>query len=432
MIHIVTIPEKQQAIEEAIGQEYRLQELVTLGSGGEIADIVVTDVIAVTPDWANRRPPVLFPPLSFSPHHLLGIVYALLGNYEKAYPLLAELPEALQAVDLLNRLQQGIELSPSSGQDRYSDLHNQAISYHYTLLSFSGQALEQAQRQLDRLQTLRASGMASMQALEDTEARRDAARSEQAAAQARVAQARQQLQRTEVRAPFDGVVSERRVSVGDTAQVGRELLKVIDPRRLRIEGVLPAEAAATLRIGQTVSYRVQGQDGGALTGTLRRISPAAQAATRQVEVLVDVDPATPARLAGLYVEGRVHAGEGAGLVLPASAVVAEGSKAWAWKIDGQRLRKVPVDLEARDARRGRRRARPDAVAVAAHPAGRAAGRCRAAQKFLPFAWPTAPGQSNQSPGCCARPINRQHLIIPTRWRRNRADTGLVGIKAAHR
>lgn len=236
----------------------------------------------------------------------------------------------------------------------------------------AGQALEQAQRQLDRLQTLRASGMASMQALEDTEARRDAARSELAGAQARVAQARQQLQRTEVRAPFDGVVSERKVSVGDTAQVGRELLKVIDPRRLRIEGVLPAEAAASLRVGQTVSYRVQGQDATAFTGTLRRISPAAQAATRQVEVQVEVDPTTPARLAGLYVEGRVHASEAAGLALPASAVVAEGRQAWAWKIEGQRLRKVPVDVAPRDPRRGDHALRGGLAAgdrVLRHPVG---------------------------------------------------------------
>ena len=39
----------------------------------------------------------------------------------------------------------------------------------------------------------------------------------------RVVTARQQLERTEVRAPFDGVVSDRKVSAGDTAQIGKEL-----------------------------------------------------------------------------------------------------------------------------------------------------------------------------------------------------------------
>ncbi len=85
-------------------------------------------------------------------------------------------------------------------------------------------AFEQAERNLQRLKTLRASGMTSMQALDDAEVRRNAAQSEVSAAKARAVQAQQQLQRTVVRAPFDGVVSERKVSAGDTASAGKELV----------------------------------------------------------------------------------------------------------------------------------------------------------------------------------------------------------------
>ena len=94
------------------------------------------------------------------------------------------------------------------------------------------QTLDQAERQLER-KTLRASGMTSMQALEDAEIRRNNAQSELVAAKARVVAARQQAQRTEIRAPFDGIVSERKVSNGDTAQIGKEIMKVIDPTSLR-------------------------------------------------------------------------------------------------------------------------------------------------------------------------------------------------------
>ena len=83
----------------------------------------------------------------------------------------------------------------------------------------SSQALEQAERQVQRLKTLQLQGMVAMQALEDAEVRLSSARSENVAARSRVVAARQQLRRTEVRAPFDGVVSERKVSAGDTAQV---------------------------------------------------------------------------------------------------------------------------------------------------------------------------------------------------------------------
>ncbi len=50
-------------------------------------------------------------------------------------------------------------------------------------------ALDQADRNLQRLKTLRASGMTSMQALDDAEVRRNAAQSEVSAAKARAAQA---------------------------------------------------------------------------------------------------------------------------------------------------------------------------------------------------------------------------------------------------
>ena len=88
----------------------------------------------------------------------------------------------------------------------------------------AGQALDQTERMFQRMTTLRTSGMTSAQGLEDAEIRRNNAQSDLAAARARAVQARQQLQRTVVRAPFDGIVSERKVSNGDTAQIGKALI----------------------------------------------------------------------------------------------------------------------------------------------------------------------------------------------------------------
>ena len=57
----------------------------------------------------------------------------------------------------------------------------------------AAQALEQADRTLARLKTLRASGMTSVQALDDSEVRRNSANSELSAARARAVQAHQQM-----------------------------------------------------------------------------------------------------------------------------------------------------------------------------------------------------------------------------------------------
>ena len=93
----------------------------------------------------------------------------------------------------------------------------------------AAQSLDSAERQYQRLKILQGQGMVSLQGLEESEVRRNAAQSEHVASKARVAAAKQQLERTEVRAPFAGVVSARKASAGDTAQIGKELIQVIDP-----------------------------------------------------------------------------------------------------------------------------------------------------------------------------------------------------------
>jgi membrane fusion protein, multidrug efflux system len=216
----------------------------------------------------------------------------------------------------------------------------------------ASQAFDQAGRQLDRQKTLRASGMATAQTLEDAEIRRNSTQSDLEAAKARVVSARQQLTRTEVRAPFDGVVSDRKVSAGDTAQVGKELLKVIDPASMRFEGLVSADHIGVVRAGQSVIFRVNGYGAQDFAGRVRRVNPAANATTRQVEVLVDfAGPAQP-RLAGLYAEGRIETESRVGLSLPAASLVREGDKTFVWAIKGAKLAKAAIKIGERDPRSG--------------------------------------------------------------------------------
>jgi membrane fusion protein (multidrug efflux system) len=214
------------------------------------------------------------------------------------------------------------------------------------------QAYEQAQRQFERMTTLRKSGMASAQQVEDAEIRRNNTQSDMEGARARVVSARQQMQRTEVRAPFDGVVSERKVSAGDTAQIGKELLKVIDPRSMRFEALIAADHVGEVRPGQNVTFRVNGYGDQEFAGRVRRVNPAANPTTRQVEVLVDFVGERQPHLAGLYAEGRLVTETRAALTIPASAVVRDGDRASAFRVSGSRLQKVPLALGERDARTG--------------------------------------------------------------------------------
>lgn len=217
----------------------------------------------------------------------------------------------------------------------------------------AAQALDQAERQLERMKTLRASGMTSAQAMDDAEVRRNNALSEVSAAKSRAALARQQLGRTVVRAPFDGVVSERKVSAGDTASIGKELLKVIDPTSMRFEGRVSADHISAVKVGQPVSFRINGYAGQEFRGVVKRVDPAANEVTRQVEVLVAFAPGSAVpKVSGLYGEGRIEAETKAALMLPEGALVKAGDKTYAWRLKDKTIRKVDLAIGPRDTRTG--------------------------------------------------------------------------------
>lgn len=210
------------------------------------------------------------------------------------------------------------------------------------------QAFDQAQRQLDRLQTLSSSGAVSQQSLEDAEIRRNNAQSDLVAARARVVQARQQLERTEVRAPFDGVVSGREVSNGDTAQVSKALLKVIDPKSVRFEGFVPAEHAPHISIGAPVQFRINGYDSQIFQGKVQRINPIANASTRQIAVTVSINEGNTPSVSGLYAEGNIQTETHQNLMLPPSSLVSEGDKNFVWTLVDNALRKTEVKIGQSD------------------------------------------------------------------------------------
>lgn len=217
----------------------------------------------------------------------------------------------------------------------------------------ASQAFEQAERTLTRMKTLRESGMTSVQAMDDAQVRRNNAQSDLAAAKSRAATARQQLARTAVRAPFDGVVSDRKVSAGDTAAIGKELVKVIDPNSMRFEGRVSADNIAHVRSGLPVTFRVNGYGDQEFRGVVRRVDPAANDVTRQVEVLVAFAKDSPQpRVSGLYAEGTILADARDAVALPEQAVVRAGDSAYAWRIKDNQLQKASVKLGARDARTG--------------------------------------------------------------------------------
>ena len=101
---------------------------------------------------------------------------------------------------------------------------------------------------------------------------------------------------------------------------------------MRFEGRVSADKISTVKVGQRVSYHINGYGDRQFTGIVKRIDPSANEVTRQVEVLVGLTGEQP-RVSGLYAEGRIDAESASVLMVPESALVKSGDKTYAWKIN---------------------------------------------------------------------------------------------------
>jgi RND family efflux transporter MFP subunit len=132
--------------------------------------------------------------------------------------------------------------------------------------------------------------------------------------------ARQQLNDSAIRAPFDGVVQERRVYVGEYLTVGAPVAIVMrtDVLRLRLE--VPERDAPGIRAGLEVRLAVEGETN-AHSGKIARLSPAITEQSRMLIVEADVrNPGTLRPGAFARAEIVVEAGQPV-VAVPAAALV---------------------------------------------------------------------------------------------------------------
>jgi RND family efflux transporter MFP subunit len=176
-----------------------------------------------------------------------------------------------------------------------------------------------ARTEAQRTAALVKGGALAARDVEQAESAVASADAQLAAARARQRSIWQQLDDTSVKAPFSGVVSARPASVGDVVAPGTELFTVIDPSSLRLEALVPSDQIAEVRPGAKVRFTIRGV-AGELVGSVDRLGPVADPITRQVSIFVSI-PNTGGRvIAGLFAEGRVETASRRGVVVPTSAV----------------------------------------------------------------------------------------------------------------
>ena len=128
---------------------------------------------------------------------------------------------------------------------------------------------------------------------------------------------------TVVTAPFDGVITEKKIEVGEMASPGRPLLKMEDPQRLRLEATVAEGDLQALSRGATIQVMIDALGPKTLSGTVAQILPTGDAATHTFLVKVEL-PLTPGLKTGMFGRMLVDKGTGQTLVVPRAAVIERG------------------------------------------------------------------------------------------------------------
>lgn len=209
-------------------------------------------------------------------------------------------------------------------------------------------AAEAAAREEQRSRTLLAAGAIAERDAEASQRASVSAQAQLALARSQLATAQQSMQNTQVRAPFNGVVSARQVNGGDVVTPGTALFTIVEPSSMRFEASVPAAALGDVQLGDAVMFTVSGYPGRGFTGRVTRINPTADPATRQVPVLISVPNAGNSLVGGLFAEGRVAGDREVTLVAPLSAVDERGVMPVVYRIRRGTVERVPVQVGLRD------------------------------------------------------------------------------------
>lgn len=126
------------------------------------------------------------------------------------------------------------------------------------------------------------------------------------------------LKFTNVTAPDDGVITARMVTVGQIAQAGGEMLRLLRNNRIEWRGEVPESRLGDLAPGQPVI--VTTADGKVVNGSIRVVAPTIATANRTGLVYADLPPNDQLR-PGMFARGEVEIGRSPAFTVPLQSVV---------------------------------------------------------------------------------------------------------------
>lgn len=166
--------------------------------------------------------------------------------------------------------------------------------------------------------------------------------------QARAASAQTHLAKTEIRAPFSGVIGLRNVSAGDYVNVGEELVQLVRLDPIEIDMRAPEVVLSSLLVGQKVEFGVDSFREERFTATLVAIAPTVDAGGRSVALRARLENPELKLRPGMSARARITLDTSAhALLVPEQAIWPNGEQKMVYVVKEGVAKLVPVTLGTR-------------------------------------------------------------------------------------
>jgi len=171
---------------------------------------------------------------------------------------------------------------------------------------------------------------------QSAEARRDMARAGQSQANAALTQARTSLGYARIRAPFSGVVTEKKADAGTLVSPGMPIFTLEDTRSFRLEVTVDESDIHIVHVGQAAPVTIDALGNMQLPGKVVQVVPAADTASRSFLVKVEL-PADTRLRSGLFGRARFRRGERSALLIPRTSLVERGQLQGVYVLDANQI-----------------------------------------------------------------------------------------------
>lgn len=186
--------------------------------------------------------------------------------------------------------------------------------------------LDRAKDALNRLEPLQGSGNVSEMSITE-------AKSAYQAALSRVEDAKLLLRKTVILSPEDGIIFERKVTLGDFGRLNEPLFKIAKKNIIEAQLRIPEGRVHQISFGQSVQLKLPGKEN-VVTGKIRLISPQIDPMARVANIRVQIENTISLPI-GSFITATIQLQSVKGFALPYTAIQENKSGNFVWLVDSE-------------------------------------------------------------------------------------------------